>query len=239
MHTRLIPLVILALGACASEPDEGPHCTEVFFADGDGDGFGDPDATAEGCEAPLGFVAIADDCDDGDGAVHPDAAEVCDGVDNNCDARVDSADPAIVASSERAYYRDRDADGYGDAAESMMSCDRPNGYVVDATDCNDGAVAVHPGALEVCDELDNDCNALIDDADDGLSIDSATAYYLDGDLDGYGAGAAVLACDAPSQHVAQAGDCDDAARDTHPGATELCDGRDNDCDSGEIGRAHV
>lgn len=236
MHARLIPLFILALGACASEPGEDPlDCTDLFFADSDGDGFGDPGVSAEACEAPIGFIASSDDCDDADDTIHPGAAEVCDGADNDCNALVDSADPAVVASSERAYYRDRDSDGYGDPAETTTSCDRPAGYVVDDTDCNDAVAATNPGALEVCDELDNDCDAFIDDFDDSLSPASTTAYYLDGDLDGFGAGTATQACEAPSQHVAQADDCDDAARDTYPGAAELCDGRDNDCDDGVDG----
>lgn len=236
MHSRLTPLLLLALGACASDPDPGaPDCTDLFFADSDGDGFGDANASVEACEAPIGFVADSADCDDADDAIHPGAAEVCDGADNDCNGLVDSADPGVVASSERAYYRDRDGDGYGNAAEATTSCDRPAGYVVDDTDCNDAVAAINPGALEVCDELDNDCDGLTDDADDSLSVASTTAYYLDGDLDGFGAGPAVQACQAPSQHVAQAGDCDDAARDTYPGAVELCDGRDNDCDGGVDG----
>ncbi len=232
---RLTPCLLLVVlsGACAPQGDDGPaDCTSVFYADGDGDGFGNPAITAEACEAPIGFVAKADDCDDADDAVHPGAPEVCNGVDDNCDARVDSDDPTVDPTTERAYYRDRDGDGFGDSTDSTTSCDRPDGYVTDDTDCDDGAVAVNPAATEVCDQIDDDCDQLIDDDDDSLSLASATSFYLDVDRDGYGAGNPLLACQAPSGYVTQAGDCDDGVRDAHPGATELCDGRDDDCDTG-------
>ncbi|MCB9746126.1 MAG: FG-GAP repeat protein [Alphaproteobacteria bacterium] len=59
---------------------------DTWFADSDGDGFGDPESTIESCEAPTGYVSDASDCDDGDDQVHPNAVEICsDGKDNDCD----------------------------------------------------------------------------------------------------------------------------------------------------------
>ena len=67
----------------------GPCSEQAFFADDDGDGFGDPDELVMACEPPDGHVPNSDDCDDGDGAVRPDADEVCDGKDNDCDTYED------------------------------------------------------------------------------------------------------------------------------------------------------
>ena len=90
---------------------------------------------------------------------------------------------------------DLDGDGWG--APGHPDC--PNG---DETDCDDGDSAVHPGAGEVCDGIDNDCDPLTDE-------------LVDDDGDG------AAECD---------GDCDDGDPLSHPGAQELCDGLDNDCD---------
>jgi len=62
-------------------------------------------------------------------------------------------------------YRDADGDGYGDPGSSAQFCAGyvPAGYVLDATDCNDANASVHPGAPEVCDGSDNDCDTVIDD----------------------------------------------------------------------------
>ena len=60
-----------------------------WYADADGDGFGDADETTAACEAPTGFIADATDCDDNDSAVSPSADEVCNGSDDNCDGTID------------------------------------------------------------------------------------------------------------------------------------------------------
>ena len=91
-------------------------------------------------------------------------------------------------------------------------------------DCDDTDATVYPGAEEVCDGLDNDCNGVLDD---GLSV---LPFYPDADGDGYGAGDPLEACAAPPGFAASSGDCDDEDPRTYPGAEEACDGLDNDCD---------
>jgi hypothetical protein len=203
----------------------------TWFADVDGDGYGDATSSTTACTVPSGFVDDDQDCDDGNFDVRPDAQEVCDTVDNDCDALIDDLDDSVDTATGSAWYDDTDADGYGDAAAVTWACVSPSGTVADATDCDDTAVAVHPTATETCNSVDDDCDGLVDDADSGVDLSTGTSFYADTDADGYGdAAAATVACDTPSGHVSDATDCDDAAASVHPGATEVCNSVDDDCD---------
>jgi hypothetical protein len=81
---------------CDGKTDDLPVFT--FFADTDGDGFGNALASLDTCQnsAPTGFVSDNTDCDDTNGQVNPDAQEIIDGIDNNCDGKVDD----VVRSTE-------------------------------------------------------------------------------------------------------------------------------------------
>ncbi|MBK7755830.1 MAG: hypothetical protein IPI35_05325 [Deltaproteobacteria bacterium] len=207
---------------CDGLTDE--NVTETWWQDTDGDNFGDADYAYIGCAQPEGYTDNVLDCDDGDGAVNPDADEVCDGLDNDCDGTIDGADAIDVST----YYTDADNDGFGDASAPLTACELPSGAVADNNDCDDGDSAVNPDADEVCDGLDNDCDGVTDGAD---AIDLST-YYADDDNDGYGdASAPLTACEAPSGAVSDNNDCDDGDGDSYPGAAEACDNTDNDCDT--------
>ncbi len=210
---------------CDGDTDETDAAdASTWYADADGDGYGDPEAASVACDAPADFVADATDCDDDDADVSPSATEVCDGIDNDCSGVVDEASSADAAT----WYADADGDGYGDLGTTTPSCDQPSDYVADDSDCDDGDSAISPAATEVCDGVDNDCSG---DADEATASD-ATTWYVDADGDGYGdATSSEEACDQPSGSVAGATDCDDADAAIHPGADEICDGLDNDCDS--------
>ncbi len=148
--------------------------------DADGDGYDD-------------INAGGDDCDDTDAAVNPGAAEVCDGVDNNCDGTIDES----TATDASTWYTDADSDGYGDAASSSVACDAPSGAVADSTDCDDTNAAVNPGAAEVCDSIDNDCDGTADN-----NATDATTWYADSDGDTYGDAATTQdSCDQPSGYL--------------------------------------
>ena len=203
---------------CNGQTDEG--VTMTYYFDGDDDGFGD-DGTAEAlCESVTGYVEQGGDCNDDDGEVHPDAEELCDGVDNNC---TDGDEPAATT-----WYLDDDGDGWGSDEATVESCVAPSEeYLNVGGDCNDLDSAVNPGEAEVCDGVDNNCDAAIDDGAAAPSV-----WYADLDDDGYGDDpTAVEDCNQPTDFVAVGGDCDDLEATVNPGASEVCDGLDNDCDS--------
>ena len=200
---------------CDGTVDEG--VTSTFFADADGDGFGDPGATTDACSAPSGFVAVGNDCADDDSTSFPGAAERCDEADNDCDGTVDED---VLTE----WYADRDGDGFGDPSLLLEECDPPTGYVSDSSDCDDDDDSAFPGGTEVCDGADNNCDGA---ADEGVT----TTYYRDVDGDSYGlSGVTTEACTRPTGYAVVGGDCDDNEDDTYPGAVEYCDGADNNCD---------
>ena len=193
-----------------------------WYMDLDADGFGDASLTQRSCSQPTGYVSNMDDCDDSQSTSAPSSIEVCDGVDNNCDGQIDE----VGALGGLLYYPDGDGDTYGDASGTPIgACSLPVGYVQDATDCDDNDDDVHPTAVENCDNEDNDCNGIVDDN----TVDGFV-YYADVDGDGFGDPTTMLQdCTLPQGMVTQAGDCDDSDVTTFSGATEICDGIDNNC----------
>ena len=212
--------------ACAPVPvDTGtpPEECEAFpaWADGDGDGFGAEGTMRLVCELSPGTADNDDDCDDGDAAVHPAASEICNGLDDDCAGGVDDG-----ADDATTWWLDHDGDGYGGGAFEWTSCDAPSGYVGNDADCDDLDASVSPDGVEVCDGIDQDCDGLVDD-----NAEDALTWYVDGDGDGHGSDAVTVeGCEAPEGYVASTDDCDDAVATTHPGADELCNDVDDDCD---------
>ncbi len=134
---------------------------------------------------------------------------------------------AVFESSaqKRPWYRDSDGDGYGAANISVMAFEKPQGYVIDRTDCDDNNRKVHPWKTEEADGLDNNCNGVVDE---GFAT---TRFYIDRDGDGYGdAATSRLEIQQPTGYVTNTLDCNDRSAQDYPSATELADGRDNDCD---------
>ena len=204
----------------------------TFWADKDGDGYGDPGLAVMACAQPIGAVTNMDDCDDADTNNFPFNIESCDGQDNDCDGDIDDADLNLDRSSTFTFFQDGDGDGFGAPAVQLQACAAPVGYVAKGDDCDDGNSEVRPSALEVCDGIDNDCDNSIDDDDSSLSLASATTFYQDNDGDGFGIPSVTLqACEYPDGYATAAGDCDDTSTDVHPGAFELCDDIDNDCNA--------
>lgn len=210
---------------CDGELDEGLVGEVVSYRDADGDRYGDPGSTVLTCApAEDGYVEGAGDCDDADDAVNPSASEVCNGVDDDCDGDVDGPD----ALDATLWYTDVDGDGYGDPALTELACDAPAGSAAVAGDCDDGDGAAWPGASERCDGDDDDCDGEADESD---AVDPSI-WTRDADGDGYGAigGANATACDEPYGYAASADDCDDTDVAVNPGAVELPNTGDDDCD---------
>ncbi|NOY26590.1 MAG: hypothetical protein GXP62_12010 [Oligoflexia bacterium] len=205
---------------CDGMTDEG--VTGAYYVDADGDSFGDPSRIVEACELSDGLVDNADDCDDGDAAVNPDATELCNGIDDNCDEVVDED----TAADATTWYLDNDEDGYGNDKETTVACAAADLYVDQGGDCDDNNATIYPGATEVCDDLDDDCNDVVDDG----AIDAPT-WYLDDDGDNFGVSDDLLIqCHQEDGYAATPGDCDDSNADINPSAIEICDGVNNDCD---------
>ena len=116
------------------------------------------------------------DCDDANGSVHPDADELCDGVDNDCDGGTDEFDAVDAVS----WYRDTDGDGAGDASDLTQGCSAPSGFVESAGDCDDDDASVSPTADEVCGNgVDDDCDDVTDEDCDTGSADTGDDTAVD------------------------------------------------------------
>lgn len=129
------------------------------------------------------------------------------------------------------YLRDRDGDGFGNANEQVIRCERPQGYAAKGTrpDCDDSQREVNPDTAEACNGIDDNCDGVIDE---GLS--TRELFVRDEDGDGYPElDGGVLACMAPPGTVRAAGalaDCAPYEASRHPDAGERCNNIDDDCD---------
>ena len=152
-----------------------------------------------------GSVVAGDDCNDGDTTVYTGATELCDGQDNNCDNSI----PANEVDNDGDNRIECSIDGGGwDGIAGIVS----------GVDCDDGDATIYTGATELCDGQDNDCDSLIPSDEVDQDNDNHVVYIDTGGWDGTGS-------------VVAGVDCDESDATIYTGATELCDGLDNDCDS--------
>jgi hypothetical protein len=230
----------MTIGACMRgtercEAGAWVECTAVTAADEVCDGAIDENCDGvvdEGCKCASGAMR---DCgiDTGEcavgrqrclggtwgeectGAVGP-AEEACNGLDDDCDTNTDEG----VTTT---FYRDADGDGHGDPLTTEMACSPSGGFTTTMDDCNDGCAVCFTGAGEACDTFDNNCNGTTDEG-------ATSTFYRDADGDGFGSGTTIVACTPPAGYVMPSGDCDDGEMTVYPGATELCNAIDEDCD---------
>ncbi len=193
----------VALGGDDCDDEDSGIVTSTWHVDADGDGFGDPGATAEGCEAGAGLVDNADDCDDtdatvtlastwyrdedtdtyGDPTVTATSCAAPDGFVPN-DDDCDDTDPRH--GLPLTNYLDADADGYGDPDETLLSCVWEDGYTTNDFDCDDADPAVHPDAIEYG-ATDHDCDGATGDG----RLDNAGVFFI-GDYTGARIGTAAV-----------------------------------------------
>ncbi|GMV43579.1 MAG: hypothetical protein AMXMBFR64_52950 [Myxococcales bacterium] len=215
---------------CNGQVDEaGATGCSTFFMDKDGDGFGKTGDTKCQCAAGGDYSATkGGDCNDLAASVNPDATEVCNGVDDNCNGQVDETGTGGCVT----FYEDNDGDGFGKSGVTVCGCG-PSGKFTATIggDCDDTSALVFPNAQESCNGKDDDCDGLTDEA----NAQGCANRYKDGDNDGYGIASdyQCLCAASGSYKATQAGDCDDANPQTYPGAAEICDGKDNNC-NGQI-----
>jgi hypothetical protein len=215
--------------ACPTLPINGGCPSGVaptfFYPDRDGDTFGDGLAGRLFCGRPLraAWVADAGDCNDLDPAISPVAPERCNGLDDNCNGVIDEG-----RTPRTSWYLDLDQDGFGDDSVSVQACAQPPGYAARGGDCAPLDAGVYPGAPERCNDADDNCNGLKDDAplvdveNPGLT---GPAFDCQTGLAGVCAPGGLQCLVDTAGHFAKA--CVARALPS----TDVCgDGLDNDCD---------
>ncbi len=189
----------------------------TWYQDIDGDGFGTSAQTAFLCTQPSGYAAANGDCNDNNLSIHPNALEICNNIDDDCDGLIDEGfdnDNDSYTTCE-GDCNDNNALSYPGAFELCNGADEDcdglvdEGYDVDNDtyticegDCNDSNAAINPGATEICNNIDDDCDGSVDE---GFDIDNDTYTTCEGD-------------------------CNDNNAAINPGATEICNNIDDDCD---------
>lgn len=227
---------------CDEVIDEDTYCAACaggpimpYYRDSDGDGYGDPSTSELMCSGlgATGWIDIAGDCDDSVATVNPDAQELCDSIDNDCDGETDEdyrdglGDTCVVFSTE------------GQCADfGIITCNAPGEMFQLACDSSPpGTIWSIPGSIDMCGNgLDDNCNGTVDedclvevcngldDDSDGNTDEGLKAmFYLDMDHDGYGNSAWFMHYGCPDlspspDWVLNRGDCDDTDVDIHPGA---------------------
>ncbi len=209
VHGAQVEICDMKDNDCDDDVDEEAQSVD-WFRDIDGDGFG---SSASGvvvsCEPVADHVLLGTDCNDEEAGINPAAAELCDGVDNDCNG---SPDFEIGTNN----FEDDDADGIVDIA-----CGAPLGV-----DCDDNNPLTGPGTVERCDGRDNDCDERIDEG----AMDRQWLLDLDGDTYGSLASGSIISCEPVPGYAALGGDCDDNNALRLPGGSETCNAQDEDCD---------
>ena len=165
-----------------------------------------------------GYSEEEGDCNDADPNLSPDATELADQIDNNCNGLIDDGTP----------YFDDDGDCFCETVPCSGTIANPSDCgVLQGGDCNDASNQDSPASDELCDGLDNDCDGEIDE----YSAVDATVWYVDADGDGFGNSMYTQpACSQPQGYSANDQDCNDNDTNINPAATEQPNSVDDDCD---------
>ncbi len=239
--------------------DDSKWRTGTFYVDGDTDGYGagTGQVLCYGAATPVGYSAFSTDCNDSNAAINPGATEICDGVDNDCDATIDEgltdtdgdsmadcvdpdddndgvADGSDPNDTNPDICGDSDGDGCDDCAIGTDNF----GPLADNLPSNDGTDTDSDGFCDLGDPDDD--NDGVADGSDCAPLDNTKWHFqvlwIDNDNDGYDGGSEVVCYGAtiPTGYklLTDGPDCDDNDPNIKPGATELCDGIDNNCING-------
>jgi hypothetical protein len=204
----------------------GPCTLTTWYQDADGDGYGNDAVTTIACDEPVGYSPYRGDCDDTSPGVRPNANEMCNGIDDDCDTSIDEpfdvdhdaqttcggdcndADPAVFTGAPQL------CDGKNNNCADPSYLAIPPGesnadgdaFRLCQGDCNDGDASVYSGAPQLCDGKNNDCSA--------PGWPAIPPNEVDADGDGF------RVCH---------NDCNDSNPSIRPNAVETCNGIDDDC----------
>jgi len=184
MKTMTLSIVAALAIGCASKPVEDLPTDELSETDGgssddggsdDGDDDEDSDDGDPGAADDDGDGVTVDegDCNDDDDEIYPGADEECNGVDDDCDDRIDEG------LDTQEYFEDYDEDSYGDPEVKVDACERPEGYVENSDDCDDTNDDANPDGVEVSfNDIDENCDGL-DFGDGEECVDGALDLTMD------------------------------------------------------------
>lgn len=198
----------------------GNCMTNTYYEDFDGDGFGNELVYINNCTAPTGYVNNNLDCNDTNNMINPSIAEICNFIDDNCNA---IADDGLALQN---FYEDSDADLFGNPDVILLSClTEVSGYTLENTDCNDTDSNINPLMIELCNNIDDNCNEIIDE---GLPLNE---FFLDYDGDNFGNSLSdTLSClETISGYVTDNTDCNDFDININPDSPEILNGIDDNC----------
>ena len=160
----------LASGGTDCDDDNPAIYAKQWYFDQDRDGFGSDPLWI--CNPSEGFVDNDGDCDDSNAEIHPNAVEICDSIDNDCDNAIDMADPSLDKSQLIRVYLDSDGDGVGTENEgSQLQCTLEEGWSLSNQDCDDSNAEAFPQG--------GDCGTCwFGDCDAELSLNPSTFINL-------------------------------------------------------------